>query len=114
MTGEPVTCVNAPSEATENTDTVLSPELAVASRPPLGLTPPTPGTPVANGEPLTGANAPSEATENTDTRRASSTGDRRSVTASSPEPGLNAAAATPPTAPNDSSTHFPLGTARDL
>ena len=37
MNGEPLTAVSAPPAPTENTDTVLSPELAVASSPPLGL-----------------------------------------------------------------------------
>ena len=53
--GEPLTCVKPLSYATENTDTVLSPDaLASASRPPLGLNATENGpSPVVNGEPLT-------------------------------------------------------------
>ena len=76
VNGEPVTCVRVPSDAIENTDTVLpvkpgnpiKPVLAVASSLPLGLNATDPGPiPVVNGEPLTAVNAPSDATENTDT-----------------------------------------------
>ena len=56
-TGVP-TAVSAPSAATENTDTVPSVELAVASNSPDGLNATEAGpTPVANGEPATGVNA---------------------------------------------------------
>ena len=90
--GEPLTGVNAPSEATENTDTVLSSALAVASNPPLGLNATEYAkAPVANGEPLTGASTPPGPTENTDTRLGpSSTGLRKLVAASSLPFGLNA------------------------
>ena len=53
--GEPETGVSAPPEPTENTDTVLSTLLAVASSRPPGLNATDRGSvPVVNGEPATG------------------------------------------------------------
>ena len=66
--GEPDTSVSAPPDPTENTDTVLSPALAVASRFPAALNAAEVGfTPVGNGEPDTAVSAPPDPTENTDT-----------------------------------------------
>jgi hypothetical protein len=68
MNGEPVTAVSAPPTDTENTETVPSLELAVASRPPSGLKATELGVmPVVNGEPATGVSAPTMDTENTET-----------------------------------------------
>jgi hypothetical protein len=86
VNGEPLTGVSAPPDPTENTDTVLSFQLAVASNLPLGLNATEAGwPPVLNGEPFTGVSAPSDPTENTDTVVPA-----KSAVASSPPLGLNA------------------------
>ena len=60
--------MSAPPAPTENTDTLLDLEFAVASSPPPGLNATDSGNdPVVNGEPATGVSAPPAPTENTDT-----------------------------------------------
>ena len=89
--GEPATALNAPVLGlTENTDTLLAPKFAVASRPPPGLkaTELAPGG-FENGEPVTALNAPVVGlTENTDTSPGF-------AVASRPPPGLKATDADP-------------------